>query len=65
VFYSNLDDNYKIDLDDMADRVNSNTTAVCITNPNNPTATVLPATEIEAFVNSLPSDVVTIIDASK
>jgi len=62
VVYSNLDDEHKVDLDDMASRVNSNTTAICITNPNNPTATVLPATDIEAFVDSLPSHVVTIID---
>jgi histidinol-phosphate aminotransferase len=62
VVYSDLDDDYKVDLDDMADRVNGNTTAVCITNPNNPTATVLPATDIEAFVNSMPAHVVTIID---
>ena len=62
VHYSPLDDEYRIDLDDMANRVDNDTTAVCITNPNNPTATVLAADDIEAFVDSLPDGVVTIID---
>jgi len=62
VRYSDLDGNYRIDLDDMASRVDDNTSAVCITNPNNPTATVLAANDIENFVNSLPHHVVTIID---
>lgn len=62
VRYSDLDDNYRIDLDDMASHIDSNTSAVCITNPNNPTGPVLAADGIEAFVNNLPSHVVAIID---
>lgn len=62
VVYSNLDEDYRVDLDDIAARVDNDTTAICITNPNNPTATVLPSAAIEAFVDSLPSHVVTIID---
>ncbi|MCP4582413.1 MAG: aminotransferase class I/II-fold pyridoxal phosphate-dependent enzyme [candidate division Zixibacteria bacterium] len=62
VYYSSLNDDHRIDLNDMADRVDNDTTAVCITNPNNPTATVLAADDIEAFVDDLPQGVVTIID---
>jgi len=62
VRYSSLDDDYRVVLDDIADRVDNDTTAICLTNPNNPTATVLPAAAIEAFVDSLPAHVVTIID---
>jgi histidinol-phosphate aminotransferase len=62
VNYSNLGPNHRVDLTDMASRVDGNTSAVCITNPNNPTATVLAATDIADFVDSLPSHVVTIID---
>jgi histidinol-phosphate aminotransferase len=62
VRYSPLDEDYRIDLDDMASRVDSNTSAVCITNANNPTGTVLAADDIENFVGNLPSHVVVIID---
>jgi histidinol-phosphate aminotransferase len=62
VRYSDLDANHRVDLSDMASLVDANTTAVCLTNPNNPTATVLPATDIASFVAALPSSVVTIID---
>lgn len=62
VRYSPLDEDYRIDLDDMASRVDSNTSAVCITNPNNPTGPVLAAVDIENFVGNLPSHVVVIID---
>jgi histidinol-phosphate aminotransferase len=62
VRYSNLDANHCVDLTDMAARVDSNTTAVCITNANNPTGTVLAALDIESFVDSLPSQVVAIMD---
>jgi len=62
VRYSDLDSQYRIDLADMASRVDSQTSAVCITNANNPTGTVLAATDIADFVNALPSHVVTVID---
>ena len=57
-----LDPDYRIDLTAMAAQVDENTTAVCITNPNNPTATVLSATAISDFVDALPAGVVTLID---
>ena len=62
VRYSDVDDDYLIDLDNMLSRVDSGTKAVIITNPNNPTGTVATADAIEAFVDALPSQVVTIID---
>jgi len=57
-----LDGNYRIDLQAMFDEVDSNTTCVCITNPNNPTGTLLDFAELFDFVNSLPSGVVALID---
>lgn len=62
VRYSNLDANYRVNLNDMLTRVDSNTTAVGITNPNNPTATVLSAAALSSFVNALPPSVVVVID---
>lgn len=58
----NLNRNYVVDLEAMRSRVNSNTTAVCITNPNNPTGTIVDPAQLEDFVDDLPSGVVTIID---
>ncbi len=62
VRYANLGSDHKVDLDAMMGRVDNNTTAVCITNPNNPTATVIDPGDLSAFVDDLPSHVVTIID---
>ncbi|MBD3235875.1 MAG: aminotransferase class I/II-fold pyridoxal phosphate-dependent enzyme [Candidatus Eisenbacteria bacterium] len=62
VRHSGLDQDWRIDLADMASQVDAHTTAVCLTNPNNPTATVLPAVDIAAFVDALPEHVTVIID---
>ena len=62
VRYVDLDENHRVDLDQMSDRVDSNTTAVCITNPNNPTATAVDPGDLIDFITLLPDHVVTIID---
>lgn len=62
VIYSNLDANHRIDLDDMASKVDGNTSAVCITNPNNPTATVLHAADLASFIDSMPAHVTVVVD---
>jgi histidinol-phosphate aminotransferase len=62
VRYSDLDQDYRVDLNHMASLVDSQTTAVCITNANNPTATVLSASAIADFIDALPSHVAVIID---
>jgi len=62
VRYADLDPSHRIDLTAMSALVDGQTTAVCLTNANNPTATVLPAADIAAFVDALPSHVAVIID---
>jgi histidinol-phosphate aminotransferase len=62
VRYVNLDGSYRADLSAMSARVDSNTTAICLTNPNNPTATIVNSQDLVDFVNALRSDIVTIID---
>lgn len=57
-----LDSNSRVDPDEVLARVDANTVAVCLTNPNNPTATVLAAAEVVALVGSLPSGVPLIVD---
>ncbi len=50
------------DLDAMRAAIADDTRVVFIANPNNPTGTWLPREEIEAFVASVPSDVVVVLD---
>lgn len=50
------------DLDGMLARVNPSTTLVYICNPNNPTATITPRSDLEAFINKLPTSTFVIID---
>jgi histidinol-phosphate aminotransferase len=62
VRYVDLDEEYRVDLGAMLGAVDSDTAAVCVTNPNNPTATVVDASGLVDFVDELPNDVVAIID---
>jgi histidinol-phosphate aminotransferase len=62
VRYVSLDENYRVDLQAIANRVDGNTTAICITNPNNPTGTIIDDGDLAAFVQSLDSDIVVIVD---
>jgi histidinol-phosphate aminotransferase len=62
VRYVSHDSNHRVSLSDIANRVDSNTSAICITNPENPTGTIVDDGELADFVQSLDSDIVTIID---
>jgi histidinol-phosphate aminotransferase len=57
-----VDKALKHDLTAMRAAVSAHTRAVYLCNPNNPTGTALQAEAIEAFVNSLPEGVTTIVD---
>ena len=57
-----LDDEWRHDLDAMAAEVTGATRMVLICNPNNPTATALPAEAIDAFVASIPRHVLVVVD---
>jgi len=62
VRYVDLDNEYRVDLQGILDRVDSDTAAVCITNPNNPTATAVDSASLAEFVHELPFHVTTVID---
>lgn len=49
-------------LDGMLAHANASTTLVYICNPNNPTATITPRSELEAFISKLPASAYVIID---
>jgi histidinol-phosphate aminotransferase len=57
-----LNKRYEHDLDTMLDRARSSTGLVYVVNPNNPTGSITPRKDIEAFVSKLPSDVTVLID---
>lgn len=57
-----LDDAFSMDLAAMRQAVDDDTTMVIICNPNNPTGTIKPADEIEAFIDSVPPDVLVVVD---
>ena len=50
------------DLDAMRKRIEADTRVVFIANPNNPTGTWLPAGALRSFLESVPGDVVVVID---
>ena len=52
----------EIDLDDMRRRITPRTKAVCVCNPNNPTGHVLPAEEVERFIEGVPGSVLILMD---
>jgi histidinol-phosphate aminotransferase len=62
VRYVSHDSNHRVNLAGIANRIDGNTTAICITNPENPTGTIVDDGDLATFVQSLDSDIVTIID---
>jgi histidinol-phosphate aminotransferase len=57
-----LDDEHKHDLDAMLTEITAATRIVIVCNPNNPTSTALPLSEIAAFVEAVPNHVAVILD---
>ena len=54
--------NHAYDLDAIASTVDGNTRIVYLSNPNNPTATIASAEEVDRFLDQLPDHVITILD---
>jgi len=54
------DDGY--DLDAIAASIDRDTRIVYISNPNNPTGTMLPAAEVDRFIGKIPDHVVVVLD---
>jgi histidinol-phosphate aminotransferase len=50
------------DLDAISDAIDSETRLVFIANPNNPTGTLIPAREMDRFLDRLPENVVVALD---
>ncbi|MES4887032.1 histidinol-phosphate transaminase [Streptomyces sp. NPDC096012] len=50
------------DLDAMAEAITDRTRLIFVCNPNNPTGTVVRRTELERFLDRVPSDVLVVLD---
>ncbi|MDP8968724.1 MAG: aminotransferase class I/II-fold pyridoxal phosphate-dependent enzyme [Actinomycetota bacterium] len=57
-----LDDEHRHDLDAMAAEITVATRLVIVCNPNNPTSTALPFTDVAAFVAKVPRHIALIVD---
>ncbi len=58
------DNNFRVDIDSILDRISSRTRIVFLANPNNPTGSYLSRTEVARLHSKLPSDVLFVIDAA-
>ncbi len=55
-------DGFTHDLNAILDVVSDNTKVVCIANPNNPTGSLLKTSELQIFLDKLPSHIIVILD---
>jgi len=55
-------DDYRFDLDAMAEAVGDRTKMIYIANPNNPTGTYVTKSEFERFMRKVPEDVLVVMD---
>ena len=62
VNYVRLTRDFRHNLNAMYEKINDNTTVVVVTNPNNPTSTVVDHDALADFVRSVPSHVTVFID---
>lgn len=57
-----MDESFTYNLDKMYEKITEKTKLIMICNPNNPTGTMLPQKQIEAFIDKVPSDILVIVD---
>jgi len=54
--------NYSLDLEMMADAINEKTKLLFLCNPNNPTGTIVPKSEVDKFMDRVPEHVLVVFD---
>ncbi|GAW91266.1 histidinol-phosphate transaminase [Calderihabitans maritimus] len=59
--YVDLKD-FRYDLPAMADRITDRTKLIFVCNPNNPTGTIVTASEVEDFMRRVPEEVIVVFD---
>lgn len=56
--------NFRIDIDAILERIGDKTRAICLANPNNPTGTYLPITEIQRLIDNAPKHILIVLDGA-
>jgi histidinol-phosphate aminotransferase len=54
--------NYSLDLEKMADAITERTKVIFLCNPNNPTGTIVTASEVDDFMKKVPDHVLVVFD---
>lgn len=57
-----MDGELRFDLEAIAARVDATAKILFLTNPNNPTGTLLPASAVRAFIDRVPADRIVVLD---
>lgn len=57
-----MGDDYTFDLDAMYQLINQKTKIIFLTNPNNPTGTMVPKQKVLEFINKVPEDKIIVMD---
>jgi histidinol-phosphate aminotransferase len=57
-----LREDFTLDLASMSNAVNDATRVVFLCHPNNPTGTITPSDEVEAFIDTMPDSVLVVVD---
>ncbi len=57
-----MDRELRFDLEAIAGRIDDATKIIFITNPNNPTGTIVPAAAVRAFIDRVPDDRIIVLD---
>lgn len=60
--FSQMKDDLSYDLEDILSRITSKTKAIFLCNPNNPTGTIIPKSELEKFLSQIPDHILVVID---
>ncbi len=62
VIYVPVNENFVIDLNAISDAITDQTRMISLVNPNNPLGTIIDKSNMENFLQSLPRQVITVID---
>lgn len=60
--FSTMEQDQSVDLEDILNRLTPKTKAIFLCNPNNPTGSIIPRSELERFLSKIPDKVLVIID---
>jgi histidinol-phosphate aminotransferase len=57
-----MDEHHRFDLDNINQLIDDETKIIFLTNPNNPTGTILPKEKMLEFIKKVPEDIIVVLD---